>query len=72
MFANRGVQLIQDTAVLLAKKHKSLLSEEAEKFAFAFKEISNKLVARQDERLQSRQLFPPKIAEVRRGRLIGS
>ena len=56
--------MILDTAVLLAEKHKTLLPEEAEKFAFAFKEVSDKLAARQDERLESRQLYPPKLAEV--------
>ena len=45
-FTNRGAQLILDTAVLLAKKHKTLPPEEAEKFAFAFKEVSDKLAAR--------------------------
>jgi hypothetical protein len=44
-FANRGVQLILDTAVLLAKKHKTLLPKEAKKFAFTFKEVSDKLAA---------------------------
>jgi len=63
-FANHGAQLILDTAVLLAEKHKTLPPEEAEKFAFAFKEVSDKLAARQDERLESRQLYPPKLAEV--------
>jgi hypothetical protein len=44
-----------DTALLMAEKHKNLPPEEAAKFALTFKECSDKLANRQDEKLKSRE-----------------
>jgi hypothetical protein len=62
-FADRGGQLIIDTAVLMAEKHKNLPPEDAAKFAFAFKEVSNTLAARQDQKLKGKEAFPPRLPE---------
>ena len=62
-FADRGGQLIIDTAVLMAEKHKNLPPEDAVKFAFAFKEVSNTLAARQDQKLKGKEAFPPRLPE---------
>ena len=50
-FAGRGSQLILDTALLIAEKHKSLPPGQAEDFALAFKTINDTLSERQDKKL---------------------
>jgi hypothetical protein len=62
-FAGRGAQLIIDTALLMAEKHKNLPPEEAAKFALTFKEFSDKLANRQDEKLKSREAIPARLPD---------
>jgi hypothetical protein len=57
-FTNNGAQMFEDIAILMADKHQTLPVEERARFALAYQEINNKLVQRQDERLQSRAIIP--------------
>jgi hypothetical protein len=62
-FADRGGEMILQTAVRIAEQHKNLPPEDAERFAFAFKELNEKLANRQNEKLKSREEFPAKFPE---------
>ena len=59
-----GAQLILDTAVLMADKHKTLPPKLKAKFALAFKELNDKLALRQDKQLERRQEFPTRLLEL--------
>jgi hypothetical protein len=62
-FADRGGEMILQTAVRIAEQHKNLPPEDAERFAFAFKELNEKLANRQNEKLKNREEFPAKFPE---------
>ena len=62
-FARRGSQLILDTALLIAEKHKSLPPGQAENFALAFKTISDTLSERQDKKLQRLRDMPSRLPD---------
>jgi hypothetical protein len=62
-FANRGDQLILDTALLMAEKHKNLPPGEAAKFAIAFKEINDTLANRQYEKLKGKEVLPSRLPD---------
>jgi hypothetical protein len=47
----------------MAEKHKNLPPEEAAKFALTFKEFSDKLANRQDEKLKSREAIPARLPD---------
>jgi hypothetical protein len=55
--------MILQTAVRMAEQHKNLPPEDAERFAFVFKELNEKLANRQIEKLKSRDEFPAKFPE---------
>jgi hypothetical protein len=55
--------MILQTAVRIAEQHKNLPPEDAERFAFAFKELNEKLANRQNEKLKNREEFPAKFPE---------
>src|SRR5258708_15847918 len=57
-FADRGGEMILQTAVRIAKQHKNVPPKDAERFAFAFKELNEKLANRQNEKLKNREEFP--------------
>jgi len=62
-FARRGSQLILDTALLIAEKHKSLPPSQAENFALVFKTINNTLSERQDKKLQRLRDMPSRLPD---------
>jgi hypothetical protein len=64
-FADRRGEMILQTAVRIAEQHKNLPPEDAERFAFTFKELNEKLANRQNEKLKSREEIPAKFPEPR-------
>jgi hypothetical protein len=65
-FRDRGGQLIKDTAILMAEKHKTLPPEDAAKFALSFKELSDQLAKKQEEKLKSREELPGRLPDPQR------
>jgi hypothetical protein len=61
-FVNHSGQLILDTAVCMAEKHKNLPIEDATKFALAFEEFSERL-ATQDEKLKGKEIVPARFPD---------
>src|SRR3982074_1974135 len=55
--------MILQTAVRIAEQHKNLPPEDAERFAFAFKELNEKLANRQNEKLKNRGESPTRFPE---------
>jgi hypothetical protein len=60
-FANRGSQLIIDTAFEMAEYHKSLPAGEGTKFAALIQSINKSIIRRQDEKLFSLNNLPPRL-----------
>jgi hypothetical protein len=62
-FRGYGGEMILNTAVSMAEKHKTLPPEDAEHFALAFKELNERLAARQDALLKSKEAIPARLPD---------
>ena len=60
-FANRGRQVILDTAFQMAEFHQKLPAGEAHKFAAAIQSVSNTIAHRQEDKLLATKANPPRL-----------